>query len=383
MRRAIFHIGTEKTGSTSIQRTLLRNSARMQQLGIAIPSFGKGLRHSKFVAYAAEDEKQSNLRKKLGVLDGASLEDFRDAFRNEFEAEVRRSPASTELWVFSTELAHSALTSSHEIRRLRELLALHFQETTIIVYLRRQDELAISTYSERIRQGAIERDVLPPVEPGNSYFNYEALLDRWRGIFGADRIAPCLYSKKELLDGDVVCDFLSRCGIEDPAALDIPKRQNVSLAGHAQEFLRQINERIPRPEDDVFNRARGDLVRVLTANFQGQGGLPTRQAAVDFLAKFEASNERVREQWFPQRSKLFSDDMSMYPVLEDPPPPFERAVEIAAELWRAHLAHVSKLEAQIAKLQRRPEGMNSAQTRKPFLFSRSRHLIDLIKRMLK
>src|SRR5690606_6568355 len=59
--------------------------------------------------------------------------------------------------------------------------------------------------------------------------------------------------------------------------------------------------------------------------------------AVRFLANFLDSNERVRQQWFPDRAQLFSDAMDMYPLVEEPPPTFEHAVEIAVELWRVHL----------------------------------------------
>lgn len=89
--------------------------------------------------------------------------------------------------------------------------------------------------------------------------------------------------------------------------------------------------------------------------------MPPRQAAVDFLNNFQESNRRVCERWFPTRAALFSDDMSMYPVVEDPPPPFEVAVEIAAALRRELLSRIeqsedkdhSKLRHRLKKMWRR------------------------------
>lgn len=281
MPSAIFHIGTEKTGSSSIQHALQRNRQRLRQQGIAIPTFGETLNHAKFAVFAAREDLRSdlaesdsfnnpssfwsfrlrsNLRERYGVHDDPSLQNFRLAFSRELETEIKGFSPSTKLAIFSTEFARSVLTSIREVQQLKALLGSYFGEIKILVYLRRQDELAVSVYSNRMREGSTGREILPSVAPTDPYYNYEKLLDRWSGVFGADRIEPRIYSEPELPAGNVVADFLLRCGIGDLTSLYLPDPVNEAIMGHAQEFLRQMNEgrrEFPRPGTNAASSSGG------------------------------------------------------------------------------------------------------------------------------
>ena len=50
--------------------------------------------------------------------------------------------------IFSNEHCHSRLTEHRHIQKLSDLLSKYFESITILVYIRRQDEMARSAYSQ-------------------------------------------------------------------------------------------------------------------------------------------------------------------------------------------------------------------------------------------
>ncbi len=69
------------------------------------------------------------------------------------------------------------------------------------------------------------------------------------------------------------------------------------------------------------------MLKLLETEFPGPGALPARDDAARFLARFGASNQAVRNAWFPGQPSLFPTDCSGYPAAATPPP---SAAEIAA-----------------------------------------------------
>ncbi|MEJ2523509.1 MAG: hypothetical protein P8080_11660, partial [Gammaproteobacteria bacterium] len=62
-----------------------------------------------------------------------------------------------------------------------------FEEVRVRVYLRRQDELALSFYSQKLRAGFIPPSIMPLANlkrPRQPYFDFDALLSRWAAVFG-------------------------------------------------------------------------------------------------------------------------------------------------------------------------------------------------------
>ena len=64
--------------------------------------------------------------------------------------------------IFCSEHCHSRLTSPSEVDTLRDFLGGFFDDVRVGVYLRRQDQVALSLYSTRLKSGDVEhRDPAP------------------------------------------------------------------------------------------------------------------------------------------------------------------------------------------------------------------------------
>jgi hypothetical protein len=97
-RRVVLHIGTAKTGTSSIQMFLVRNAEALAAQGILVPASPlSGLRgaqsHRKLAAYALGARRGAKSRELLDIED---LPRFRDAFaRNSWRNANHRPPPSS------------------------------------------------------------------------------------------------------------------------------------------------------------------------------------------------------------------------------------------------------------------------------------------------
>ncbi|MBY0331649.1 MAG: hypothetical protein K2X49_13380 [Acetobacteraceae bacterium] len=132
-------------------------------------------------------------------------------------------------------------------------------------------------------------------------------------MFGQAAVTPRLFDRTQLVDGDVVTDFLRALGIEDLAPEPEGPR-NPSLRADVQELIRRYNAHVEAR--GVQDRPRlGPLLR--DERYWGRGRMPARAEAEGFLARFAAGNERIRATWFPERATLFGMDFPRYPEAED------------------------------------------------------------------
>ena len=333
-RKLIIHIGTEKTGTSSIQTFLRDHRRHLMGQKVLYPRAPGDLNHTRLSAYAMDDERREDVHFSTGVRTDDDLKRFRVRLHRKLRAEIaRRSPDCV---VVSDEHFHSRLRSTRELERLRDLLEPLAQTIEVVVYLRRQDEMAASAYASHLKFGSC----LPPidaylegVEGDDAYYQLEALVDRWRGVFGRDQVTARVFERARLHDGDVLEDFLQICGIDAGDDWNRPGRINGALEYQALEYLRRFNPHSPRIENGCIDPRRARLVRILERHFGGGKHLPSRRVAEDLYGRFHESNERLRRALGLE--DLFHNDFSAYPDhAHDDPFTAEQATAVAALLWR-------------------------------------------------
>ena len=343
-RRCILQIGTEKTGTTSLQTFLARNRDRLEARGVRYPRFPGAVNHTGLAAYAMDDARRDPLRAALGVDTDAAVSQFRS--RLERHADVELSGPG--LTVLCNEHCHSRLTTAAEVRRLSTLLAPHFDRIDISIYLRRQDRVAISLYSTRLKSGAIDRDVLPATDADDPYFNYDRSLSVWEAVFGRAHVHVRLFDRRELVAGNVIDDFLAAWGLGGTSEYRPVEKFNESISAPAQDFLRRVNatfEPLPGLPEDF---ARGPLADLLARHFPGRGHRPARAAAEAFYALYRDSNEAVRRRYFPERPALFDDTFDAYPPTPDQSAfGADEMALIASRLQSVQTREIRRLEAEI------------------------------------
>ncbi|MCW3476547.1 hypothetical protein [Limobrevibacterium gyesilva] len=332
-RTCILHIGTEKTGTTTLQTFFSANREIFQRSGWFIPqtlaphAAQNVLNHIHLATLAMDDLNfHDEMRRAVGVHDAATLRTYRRDLFQRLEAEIAAIPAECDRIILSNEHCHSRLTGPHEISHLKAFLDLFCDEYQVIAYLRPQHELAMSQYGMIVLNGRSNIDMFPPFPPppgyakrvytNRDYFDYRKLLDNWARVFGAAAMQPRVFERRQLIKGNIIDDFLSGFTLAE-GKLVYPQARNTNVSAAAQKFLIGFYEALgdePRPGTDVV---REGVRNALQERFPGSGILPARGDAEAFLGRFAESNEAVRARWFPGQPSLFSADFSRYPEIPD------------------------------------------------------------------
>lgn len=284
------HIGLEKTGTTTIQGFLNRKRDALLETGILFPT-SPGKSNQTLLAAAAMSEKV-NIRARAIERLGP---DFDVALAREIKAEI--DEAKPERLLFSNEHCSSRLHSVEEVRKLKSYLEQFGDAFAVLVYLRRQDEFLLSTYSTSVKSGSVKPFMIPKGRKLHARYDYRVLLELWGGVFGQEAMRPRLFQPSAWVGGDLLTDFC------DAAELDLTEREaptrNLSLSAEGLEVLRQINK-VSGGERD------GRVVRAAGALTEGPKLSLSTAARREFMRHFEDSNRWVAERFF-DRDDLFEE----------------------------------------------------------------------------
>ena len=313
--KAVIHIGTRKTGTTTIQHFLAKNRVALKTQGILVPTSNSSCSGKHFeLARVADQNKQ------------------RDKYRHE----IKVNGCEDDLVILSEE-GLSSFTGK-EVKNFKEWLDSLFDDITIILYLRRQPEYLVSLYHARLRLGLAKKifDYLDTPEAPSVALAYHKILESW-SIF--EKIKIRIFDRRGFRDNDLLSDFSHTVGF-NMAGLERTKDRNISLGSAEAEFLRLLNAhefdfRIHNGTNrrwipDILNqdRRRKQDVRDEKAYYLN------RAEAQRILDQFREGNNWIAREYLG-REKLFDEDVSMYP--EETVPhhlTVERSVEICAQLLK-------------------------------------------------
>lgn len=365
--RAILHIGTEKTGTTALQDTFVAHRDELAGRGFFYSAAAGGRSHVRLAAYAADDDRRDALRRKLAIDTAEDLARFRDKLAGSLAEEVDANPGK--VFLYSNEHCHSRLVSQASVDRLAALLKPLFDEIVVVVYLRRQDELAVSRYSTMLKAGGTGTSILSPASAHYPFYDYWGLCRRWMRAFGDEQLVVRRFEAGRLAGGSIVTDFCETLGL--PALAEPAERANESLKPEYQAFLRAMNARLPRRIGGALNPDRGDLDQIVYDLGRGRGARPARAAAEAFYAAYAEGNEQVRARFFPDDATLFEEDFSHYPETEEARDfDAEQAIDVTAAIWREAMAERRRLRGEIATLRaqiRAPAASRGPAARPPSL----------------
>lgn len=277
MSRLYLHIGSHKTGTTSLQyalaHTLKTRSARH------IPLRNRGSR------LLTSHGNGRNFRARLHIRAAAQL----------FAEEKRRATRWRKAHTFvASDEALFWLTEPRQTKALADALFGLFDEVRIVCYLRRQTELAIAHRKQVVFGSPARRfyggDLapLPRFKPYlRSYFDYDRKLrDVWAPAFGKDNIIAVPFESDRLPGGDVIKDFSARTGIALSTRSNL--RENASLAGN-QTFLGLF-----LAQQGIDQATAANVVQMLPP--EGKY-LPSHDHAKAFQSHFDESNQRLSKDW--------------------------------------------------------------------------------------
>lgn len=291
------HIGTTKTGSTSIQAFLRANRAAFAARGICIPA-SLGVQDHRAAAISALTFGQSrDLMKFQEIHNDAHLAAFREKTRTAFHRELRRDVNE---FVISSEHLQSRCTRLENIERFRDLFADGFERVQIVVYVRPQLDRLISLYSTTLRNGFsetmaehVDRHM---TRAKFTYFDLQGIVTRWSTVFGAKSIEVRPYKALPPPgEGGAVADFCRLLGhrYDDPDFVR-PLEANSSINDRGQELLRIVNG-----NGGIDQERRRQVITWIEANCSGKGVEPTLAQARAFQERFREGNAWMIENFFP------------------------------------------------------------------------------------
>jgi len=197
----ILHIGTDKTGSTSIQRHLAVNREWFLSHSVYIPQTGFG-------AYNGHSAL-------LSTLEPEGL--------NELSTELESAKIAGHKYAL---LSWEGMNffRSFQISRLHK--AIRKYPVNIVVYLREQADLIqtgvlqqLKTNKHNTHLHVFDRgEVVAEGTVGDTTFynknrDYYERLKKWKKAIPRAKFHIAVFSRQSLLNGDVVCDFLDRIGL--------------------------------------------------------------------------------------------------------------------------------------------------------------------------
>jgi len=313
--KAIIHIGTQKTGTTTIQSFLALNRAALSSQGLRVQPMSPRLFAQMELALAGVVRAGDTLdspgkQRAMGVRGTASQR----AYVARVESMLRRGAAEwpEATYLASSEQIHAWCHNRPRIEALHGFLGSIFDSVRYVVYYRPQDEFLLSTWSESIRRGelkTLDQHIDGMLEPAN--FNRRAQM--WASVVGREDLSVRLFDRPLLVNRDLLEDFCAEVGI-DRAPLQTPADRNPSLSAEEVALAFRLGRYLsPYLPGGTPNPAYALLSRLMARRLPRPG---TRLALTDaqrqrIRSACAASNEAMRARFFPDRATLFAESWEL------------------------------------------------------------------------
>ena len=287
----VLHIGSGKTGTSSIQSFLHLNRARLADGGLLYPATPGRRRHTRFGLFVQPDHALDD-RPSWGRESFPSPQAFRKAFRRRLFKEINESGLSRVL------LSDEALYGSpdHTLERVRKFTERVADRTRLVVYLRRQDDHMVSRYQQVVKVGETRRldERVRQLDLSKTY-DYYARVQLWQRLVEPTDFVVRRFDRESFVDGSLYQDFLEAVGVAARAdEMEQVEPVNESLDAEAVEFLRILNIfRLEHEEAAALPRFNRPLVVRLADDCTGPTLTMPEQFLDAFMAQWEESNRRV------------------------------------------------------------------------------------------
>jgi len=291
------HIGTTKTGTSSIQAFLHHNRNALRKSGIFVPTGLGHMIHFHTAIAALPFGKSPDLAKLIPLSDAQQHAEFRTQTKNRFHAQVGQVADCREV-IITAEQLHSRLTQTNDVRTFRDLFCGGFNNVRIIVYIRPQLDQIISLYSTMLRGGyahSLKSFIDARLKPSfRSYFDLKDVITRWTNVFGVEGVIVRPY--KGISGGfGTLGDFCRLMDIDlSNGSWKMNRPANTSINSAGQELLLMLNQIAT-----LDAAKRREIVKWAETHCAGHGAMPTIEQARRFQTLFEKSNAWVTKTYFP------------------------------------------------------------------------------------
>ena len=290
--KLFLHIGTPKTGTTTLQRWFAGQRAALLAQGVWYPETPGAENHRRMTTYARDTARGDDSFAKAGIRGPEDHARFRARFEADLDAEAARARAAgARAALISNEHLWSRINTAPEIARLRDLLAPRFEAVTVVLHLRPQVDLLLSNASQLARMGTIVSEAeltREGIGPKNAFYGYDRTVAAWEAAFGPAALSIVPFRRTP----DITAHLIAALGI-DTAGLPAPARENrgldwraIALANAVTRGFAELGmapppwplEDLPGAERLTLGRARAQAVQARFA--AGNAALAARRADV-------------------------------------------------------------------------------------------------------
>lgn len=312
--RMILHIGTHKTGTTSIQKFCARNRQRLRTGGLWYPDYDLIGREGHYAHHHLANA-IAGLPTSRGGLEEAAA--FFDAVRRQaghgetvlISAEALWRHVTPPVALADNEFAAAGSEDSYWdrrrnfVKRVAEFAG--SDDVEVVAVLRRQDDCAESMFKERIKGTSFADSFDRYLEGFSHRFRYFDQLAVWADFFPSVR--ALVYDD---LTGapNLVAAFFEALHVPLEGDFEPASKLNVSMSNDLIAFKRELN-RSGRGEDELYAIAEILMDKEFCGGLeldQGSTLWPSPECRSNYLADFESQNANVLKRFSDlKRDRLF------------------------------------------------------------------------------
>jgi hypothetical protein len=312
----VLHLGTGKTGTTTIQELMRQSRSALAEQGVLYPRTPGAVRHARFGLSFRSDAELAGMPA-WHQMRAQSPERFRRRFGRRLLTEI--AEAAPSMVVFSDEALYGL--SRDSVSRLRAFTDSLGGQTRLVVYLRRQDDHLRSDYQQHVKTGEVRRMARWTADHDRSAtYDYARRLARWEDAMAPAELVVRRFERSSFKDGSLEADFLEAAGLTGIEPTVIP-RMNETLDAETVEFLRVYNlYRVAHAGETAGLIDHRELVRKLVRH-SGGPALTLPEGDLDrFLGRWTDSNREAALRYFgdtelfrEQRTTATTDVQSLDP----------------------------------------------------------------------
>lgn len=295
-KKVLLHIGTGKTGSTSIQRVLYQNKYNLS--GVTYPCIKAHGLGQHYISLIYQPLNKVSRADKGKFKTESEFLDYTKELKKQFISLIQ----DKDKLLISSEFFE--IFNIEELIEFRKTLEQYgYTEFKIVVYIREPVSYYCSLLQQQIK--ASHRIVQPKYK-----YPFKTLIDMCENVFGND-ITVVPFEKKQLYQGDVVKDFIKHCSDFFGTFLSADKinydRANESLSCEATYLVQMYREKFHAKNHNKSMPDSNHLVNILTKEIPSDGY--HNLSLLPHIKKFVCFNHLKDMQWLKNK---FSVTLNKY-----------------------------------------------------------------------
>ena len=300
-QRLLIHIGTDKTGTTSIQNFLYNNYNQLLKNNIHYPVFKRPdetnpghfietRHHGEFFAI------NSKFRRPMDQL-------VDQIIRKKYDFNV---------------VSHESLWKYNEQRLNKIADAMDVFDLTIVMFVRHQASLLQSLASQRLKRiveegiyrsnGNIRQPAIKGISYKHIFLDYKNVIDTWKKVFPKSKIMILPFYKTTIDKINILDLFFSSLSIDKTDEYIFEKHRNLSIGYTGTvtfEFWRHVCEYLKLDlKKEHIDKAK-ELIRELPHKIIDNNKWMFHEEELEKICqKFEHSNNYIDKNFFPKKKWL-------------------------------------------------------------------------------